>query len=232
MTLFGPTHAIVVLTVFVIAGLCIREGRRNCTWPRVLLAFLCLTVYPLNLLAYGTLEFELPLENILPFHLCDFAALTAGFAILTRKPLLCELTYCWGLAATLQALITPNLPYPPGHPVFWSFFIHHGAVVVVALYLPLAMSWKPRPGVVPRILLWNQVYFFPALLVNHLLGTNFGFLARKPVGNSLLDPLGDWPVYLIWLQILAAILMILLLLPFRKSINIWRSSRNALSQDS
>ncbi len=224
MTPFGLTHALVIVTITLVTGICVQQGRRGGLWPRAFLAFLCLTVYPLNQMTLGTLDFELPLENILPFHLCDFAALTAGFALLTRHSLLCELTYCWGLAGTLQGLITPNLPYPFPHPVFWSFFIHHGVVVIVALYLPLAMGWKPGPGVVPRVLLWNQIYFFSALATNTVLGTNYGFLSRKPDSATLLDHLGEWPVYLLSLQVLAAVLMTLLLLPFRKSINIWRSS--------
>ena len=37
--------------------------------------------------------------------------------------------------------------------------------------------------------------------MNWLLGTNFGFLARKPKTATLLDHLGDWPIYLLWLQL-------------------------------
>jgi len=119
-------------------------------------------------------------------------------------------------------LITPNLILDFPHPFFWSFFIQHGVIVIVALYLPLAMGWKPRNGVVPRVFFWNQVYFITALTANSTLGTNFGFLARKPKTASLLDHLGDWPLYLLWLQLLAILLMTLLFLPFRRSINIWR----------
>lgn len=198
-------------------------------WPRALLALICLSVFPINQLALSLLNFSIPLNNILPFHLCDIAALTAGFALLTRHNLLCELTYCWGLAGTVQGLITPDLRWDFPHPMFWSFFIQHGVIVIVALYLPLAMRWKPQAGVVPRILIWNQVYFFSALSINTVLGTNFGFLAAKPEVSSPLDYLGDWPIYLIFLQFFAAILMTCLLLPFRKSINIWRSSRIRLN---
>jgi hypothetical integral membrane protein (TIGR02206 family) len=177
----------------------------------------------MNQLALAMVEFDPPLENFIPCHLCDIAAVTAGFAILTKKPLLCELTYCWGLAGTMQGLITPNLAFNFPHPLFWTFFIQHGVIVSVALYLPLAMNWKPRDGVVPRIFLWNQVYFVIAGTTNVILGTNFGFLARKPQTASLMDQLGDWPVYLFWLQLLAILLTSLLLLPFKGSINIWRS---------
>lgn len=229
MPLFGFTHGIVILTLIILGGICIAYGRKGCTWPRAVLAFICLVTYPVNQIVLTTLDSTLPLNNIIPGHLCDIAALTAGFGLLTGRPLLCELTYCWGLAGTMQGLITPNLSYDFPQPMFWSFFLQHGVIVIVALYLPLAMGWRPRPGIVPRIILWNQVYFLSALAVNGAVGTNFGFLAAKPEAASPLDVLGDWPVYLIWLQVLSAALMTLLLLPFSKSINIWRMRRTGVS---
>jgi len=224
MPLFGLTHALTLIVLVTSGTICIYAGRRGCLWPRALLAFICLSVFPINQLALSTLDFDIPLNNIIPFQLCDLAALTAGFGLLTRKPLLCELTYCWGLAGTMQGLIFPNLGFNFPEPMFWTFFLQHGVIVIVALYLPLALNWKPRAGVVPRILLWNQIYFLSAMALNGALGTNFGFLAEKPEVSSPLDHLGDWPVYLFWLQIIAVIVMTLLLLPFRRTINIWRSS--------
>jgi len=230
MTLFSATHGLTILILIIIGGLLIHFGRRQKIGPRFCLALICLLVYPINQLAFSTLSQRLPLDNIIPGHLCDIAAFTAGFALLTKRPLLCELTYCWGLAGTLQGLITPNLAYNFPHPVFFSFFIQHGVIVIAALYLPLAMDWKPRPGTVIRIFIWNQIYFILALIANFSLGTNFGFLLEKPSTASLLDQLGDWPIYLFWLQILATALVILLLLPFSKSINIWRLSRIGVSE--
>ena len=225
MPLFGITHGLTVLTICLIAALCIRQGRRGLAWPRAALAFISLSVYPLNQIVLAFMDFSPPLENYIPCHLCDIAAITAGLGLLTRHPLLCELTYCWGLAGTMQGLITPDLAFDFPHPLFWTFFIQHGIIVITALYLPLATGWKPRDGVLLRLIFWNQIYFVVGLSLNSILGTNFGFLSRKPDVGSLLDHLGDWPVYLIWLQFLALTMMFLVLLPFRNSINIWRSRR-------
>lgn len=223
MPLFGTSHGLTVAVIALIALVCIREGRRGLRWPSALLAFICLAVYPMNQIALALVDFEPPLENYIPGHLCDIAAFTAGLGLLTRNPLFCELTYCWGLTGTIQGLITPNLAFDFPHPLFWTFFIQHGVIVIVALYLPLATGWKPRDGIIPRMFLWNQAYFLLAGLANAVLGTNFGFLARKPEVASLLDHFGEWPFYLLWLQVLAIFLMALLVSPFRGRINIWRS---------
>jgi hypothetical integral membrane protein (TIGR02206 family) len=100
--------------------------------------------FPLNQAAWMTLGIPLPLDNILPLHLCDIAAMTAGFALLTRHPALCALTYFWGLAATLQALLTPAIGLGfPSWP-FITFFIQHFAIVAAALYLPVVEGWRPK----------------------------------------------------------------------------------------
>lgn len=226
MELFGLTHLLTVGVIVALCFWCIRATRKGQSWPIASLAFICLAAYPISQAAYLTFPFAVPLDNTLPFHLCDIAAITAGFALLTRKPLLGELTYCWGLAGTLQALITPNLHNTFPHPVYFTFFLHHGAIVITALLLPLALRWRPREGIVLRMLGWNQVYFGLALTVNLLLGTNFGFLMEPPAAGSLMDHFGPWPWYLIPLQILAIVFIIFLNLPFCRSINIWRGGRN------
>src|SRR5579884_458888 len=45
----------------------------------------------------------------LPLALCNCAALVAAAACFWRVPLLVELTWFWGLAGTLQAVVTPDL---------------------------------------------------------------------------------------------------------------------------
>ena len=49
-----------------------------------------------------------------------------------------------------------------------------------------------------------------------LLGTNYGFTVATPAGGSVLDFLGPWPWYLLWMQVPALALMYLLTLPFRR----------------
>lgn len=193
-----------------------RSGPQGKTLSTGILAFLNLAAYPMVQLAWQ--GYANPgIENLYPLQLCDFAAMIAGFALLTRKKLLCELTYYWGLAATLQGLITPaiQITYPAGP--FLVFFIQHFAIVAAALYLPLADGWRPdRPlwRSPLRALLWANAYILFALAVNNLLNANFGFASRKPVNPSLLDHLGPWPWYLVALQGIALLFFLILSLPF------------------
>jgi len=211
------------LGALVIGGLCVlallwagKRGGNSRLTACGLLAFFNLSAYPLNQAAWMSLGIELPLDNILPLHLCDIAAMTAGFALLTKKPVLCALTYFWGLAATLQALLTPAIGLGfPSWP-FITFFIQHFAIVAAALYLPVVDGWRPKQPLWNdplRVYGWSVAYLAFALGINTLLDTNFGFASRPPANPSLIDHLGPWPWYLFSLQAIAVTLFLLLALP-------------------
>jgi hypothetical integral membrane protein (TIGR02206 family) len=208
------TGALVAAT-FILVG---RRGGNGRKLATALLAFLNLSVYPLSLLAWWSLDGKKSIDNFLPFHLCDIAAITAGIALLAKRPLACALTYFWGLAATLQGLLTPALTigFPSGP--FLMFFLHHFAVVTAALYIPLVDGWRPKRPLwkcLLEIYGWSVVYLAFAMTANMLLGSNFAFASRPPDNPSLIDQLGPWPWYLLSMQGIAVIFFVLLALPFR-----------------
>ena len=207
---------VVALAAFLTAGL---RGGRGLRLSTQLLAFLNLSVFPLSFAAWWALPMDRSIENLLPFQLCDIAALTAGFALLTRRPLLCMLTYFWGLAATLQGLLTPALTLGFPNPVYVMFFAHHFVVVIAALYIPIVQGWRPKGpwwrGPI-EVYGYSVIYLIFAMTANKLLHANFAFASHKPTNPSLLDKLGPWPWYLFSLQALALFLFFLLALPFSR----------------
>ncbi|KAB2638719.1 MAG: TIGR02206 family membrane protein [Verrucomicrobia bacterium] len=218
---FSAQHWIALaIGTLVLLGLLV-AGRRGGR-PRVistgLLAFANLTVYPLSVAAWRSLGGPLSPDKYMPLHLCDLAAIIAGFAILTRRPLLCSLTYFWGLAATSQALLTPALTvaFPSGP--FVMFFVQHFAVVGAALYLVLVDGWRPKQPLwrgPAEAFGWGVGYLCMVLCVNRALDTNFGFATHPPDNPSLLDHLGAWPWYVVSSLAIALTLFFVLALPFR-----------------
>ncbi len=194
-----------------------RSGERGKSLSAAVLAFANLSSYPFNLAAWLSLGKPLPLDNILPLHLCDITAIVAGFALVTGSRTLRTLTYFWGLAATFQALLTPALS--EGFPAwpFFTFFIQHFAIVAAALYFPIVDGWRPKQPLWRsplEVYGWSVAYLTLALAVNSALKTNFGFASRPPDNPSLIDHLGPWPVYLFSLQAIALIVFLLLALPY------------------
>ncbi len=219
---FTAQHAISVAIGFaVVAGFLLagKKGGGSRKRATAVLALVNLSAFPLSFAAWYMIDAPKSLENFLPLHLCDVATLTAGFALWTRRPLLCALTYFWGLAATMQALLTPAITVGFPHMAFVMFFVQHFAIVATALYLPLVEGWRPRQPLwlAPlEIYGWSVAYLVFAMTINKLLGTNFGFASRPPDNPSLIDHLGPWPWYLGWMLGIALILYYLLALPFMR----------------
>ena len=219
-TPFTAEHYVPLLIGVLFTVVIIVLGRRNARWKLIttgILAVLNLGAYAYSQASWMSLGEPIDLDNSLPLHLCDLAAIIAGFALLTRNSLLCTLTYCWGLAATAQALITPALGVGfPSWPHV-SFFAQHFAIVAAAFYLPLVDGWRhkcPRWRTPLTALLMGIAYQAVSLIFNKILNTNFGFTMHKPLNPSLMDHLGPWPWYLMAMWPLAFILFYLLCLPF------------------
>lgn len=220
-TPFSAQHGWAVLIGSLTIWLCLHLGRRGGQTERrtrAVLAFLNLSVFAFGSWAWSMVQRESDIDNSVPLHLCDLAAMTAGFALITRNRTLAMLTYFWGLAGTVQGIATPATDVGFPHPAFFTFFIHHFAVVAAALYLSVVLGWRtgsPWWKTPLAAFAWLNLYVVVAIIANHLLGTNFGFLSGKPENPSMLDHLGPHPFYIFWLEGIALILFLLLALPVR-----------------
>jgi hypothetical integral membrane protein (TIGR02206 family) len=150
----------------------------------------------------------------LPLALCNMAVIVAAAACLTRLPLLVELTYFWGLAGTLQAVVTPDLHVAFPHLVFFEYVVGHTGIVVAALYLAVGLRLTPRPGAVVRVLTVTAGYTAFVGLVDWLSGANYMFLRHPPSSWTLLRLLGPWPWYIASAAGVALILLVVLDVPF------------------
>ncbi len=217
--LFGPAHlAVIALTLglpalfWATARQPGREGYRRVV--RYGLAGLLLANwvgYEANRAGVG----QFTAAHALPMQLCDWAMFAVIGALVTLRRGVYEVAYFWGLAGTLQAILTPNLQ--EGFPSVWffSFFVAHSGIVVGVLHLTAVERLRPRPWSIVRTMLWSEVYFAAASTVNHLTGANYGFLSHRPAGKSLLDYLSDnQSLYLIELNLLALGFYLALYAPF------------------
>lgn len=218
--LFSATHlftlAVIGLLLFAATSAHHKASGKSKRGIESSLAICCLLSHPLHIAFLFFSSSAITLTSWLPFHLCDLAAIICGLALLTRSQKLGEVAYFWGLAATLQGLITPNLSVTFPHPYFISFFWTHGFIVISALFLPLAIGLRPRKNSYLRVFFLTQLYALFAVCSNALLGTNYGFLASKPDSASVLDFFPEWPCYILILEILCISLLFLLQLPFSK----------------
>jgi len=216
--LFSPEHlAVIALTVAACLGLglAVRRdpGARWVTWAmRGLAAALVLNEVAFHVV--HQLEQGLSTRGDLPLHLTDAATIAAVVALWTRSAIAFELTYFWGMTATVQALITPDLRRGfPDHR-FWWFAVAHAGVVLAAVLLAWGLRRTPRPGAVPRVVAWSLAVTALAAAGTLAFDGNYMFLREPPRGGSLLDLMGPWPWYIASAAALALVLFWLLDRPF------------------
>lgn len=214
---FGRTHfgAVVVIALTGAALIALRRsGRKSAARAGETLLAVALLAFPFGKLVFQIAAGTFDKQSALPFHYCDVASICGAVALLTRHQIPCEITYFFGLAGTLQGLITPALQLDFPTTRYWLFFGQHGAVVIAALHVALGFQQPPKTGAVKRAMLATLAYASAAGLLNLLLGTNYGFLCAKPPTASLMDSLGAWPWYLASLLIVAWVFYFVLDLPF------------------
>ena len=213
---FSPSHqAVLALSVLAIVLLAVLRRWQPGTAvvaERVLGTLLLLT-WPASGLGH-VLGGDFSRDNALPCHFCDVAAVSGGIALWTRNRLACEILYFFGLAGTLQGLITPNLKADFPDARFFAFFMTHAGVVIAAIHVVTFMRCPPRAGAVGRMFAVTMLYAVAAGLINKLLGANYGFLCHKPDAASLMDHLGAWPWYIASMVGLCVVFYTVLNLPF------------------
>jgi hypothetical integral membrane protein (TIGR02206 family) len=160
---------------------------------------------------------EVQLLEFLPLHLCDAAIFVGIVALLTRRPLACELLYFWALAGSTLAMLTPEVWYAFPDWRFVVFFLMHGLTVIAAAVLTFGFGCRPRPGAPWRAFALTAAYAGIVSVANLALDANFLYLRAKPVTPTLLDHFGPWPWYIPVAGAIGLVLFHVLALPFRRT---------------
>jgi hypothetical integral membrane protein (TIGR02206 family) len=224
MALFSSTHIIALLLVVlscIALMLCIPR-LNSCAreWLRHALAWFSL----LNFAAWYVWEYWVGWTSwaySLPLQLCTLSLILGPIMLWTRSYRLFEICYFWAFAGATQALLTPDIgifTFP--HFVAMQFFCSHACNLWCVIYMQTADGYRPYWGSLGRTIAWTLLLMVVSMIVNSLTGGNYMYVGAKPVGPSLLDFLGPWPWYIVWLIVLGIAMMSLVYLPY--AIGDWR----------
>ena len=169
--------------------------------------FLVYQIYRITM-GYWSINYDLPLE------LCNWAIAVTAIALWTKNNRWAEVAFFWVMAGSIHGIITPDIHEPFPHLTYITFVIGHSGLVLAVFYAVFGLGLKPKVGVVKRVMLYSQLYLAVAFSVNALLGSNYGYLMRKPEGGSFLDLLHEWPYYVLELQIIGLVSYTLIYFPF------------------
>ncbi len=222
----GAYWSVVVVAAAGCVALCAVARRRPGPW-RVVAARVIGTVLAIDAVAFVVrpiVDGTWSASSSLPLALCDVGLLVAAVACWWPIPLLVELTYFWGLAGTLQAVLTPDLSVTFPHLEFFEYLTGHLGIVLAALFLVIGMRLAPRPGAVPRVFAITAAYTAFVGLVDAAIGADYMFLRSPPSEWTLLRVLGPWPWYIFSAAGVALVLLLVLDAPF------WPGRRRVLAE--
>ena len=216
---YGLPHlAVIFLTIvlsFALAAVVWRtkSGRVEKVIIAILSAVLVLNyvVYLIFIRSRGTTTWQ----QMLPMQLCDWGMVVVIVAMWTGNQRWFEVAYFWGIGGTLQAVLTPNLPFGFPDWRFISFFTSHCGIIIGVVFLMLTRRYRPYPMSIVRAFLWSEFYFVVTFITDKLTGFNYGFLLHKPEAFSILSFLSDsQPLYLLQMHGLALSFFLALYVPF------------------
>jgi len=216
---FGPDHLVVLALTLAVALALTALARRHredrvggaLRWTLGLLMLGGVTGYVVAEARAGEVE----LLEFLPLHLCDAAIFVGVFALVTMRPLACELLYFWAFAGSTLAMLTPEVWYAFPDWRFVVFFLMHGLTVCAAAVLTFGFGCRPRPGAPWRAFGLTLAYAALVAGLNRVFDANFLYLRAKPVTPTLLDRFGPWPWYLVVSAAIGLLLFHVLAIPFR-----------------
>src|SRR6266851_2552507 len=210
----GAVALIVVVTAALVAAARLWPGPWTLVAARALAVFLVGAEVGWWIYLVASHANRAELAYALPFQLCDAAIFVSAFALWCRRQLLVEVTYFWGLAGTIQAVITPDLPqHFPSFP-FIQYYVAHGGVVAAALFLVVGLGQWPRRRAVTWVAALTIVYAAFVGLLDAITGADYLYLRAKPASATLLDLLGPWPWYIGWAALIGIALFVILGSPF------------------
>ena len=148
--------------------------------------------------AWGFMPWAWNLHESLPLHFSDALRFLLPIALITQARWAIVLSYFWGLTLNLQSVLTPDLNYFVWIPLeYTQYWVAHASGLVVPIVLVWGLgcrpTWRGYGMAYAATLAWAALAF----LINLLAGTNYAYLNRAPARPSLLDMMGNWPVYLL-----------------------------------
>ena len=221
MTAFHAFNSQHLVTLGVLIAFCILishavrdENSPIRRWLGRLMGF-ALISYAVCLYTQQALNRSLSWEYSLPLELCNLVLFACLISLFWPNRWTAEIAYFWGLGGVLQAILTPEVTRGFPSWEFILFFWGHGATLLAIVFLIATGGFRPRKGNIIRMIIALNIYGLAVGTIDAIMGWNYGYLCRKPVTPSLLDFLGPWPWYLLFIEFIALLSFLLLDLPWR-----------------
>jgi len=148
--------------------------------------------------------------------MCSLSTMCISLFFITRKSLLYEIAYFWGLGGGIMALLMPDTPRTFPDLQYLAFFFGHGGLFLGITIATFGMGYRPTHLSLYRVLGLSLIILPIMYLLNNLLGppANYWYLGARPEGTSILDFFPDPPLHIPLVMALGVIMFFLLYLPY------------------
>jgi hypothetical integral membrane protein (TIGR02206 family) len=214
---FGTLH-LAALGFFVLLNLFLLRFRHASDGAKTAIRWLLALILVGNEIAWHYWNYlygKWTLQTMLPLHLCSLLVWTGAFMLMTKNYRVYEFMYFMGIGGAIQALATPGLGiYNFPHFVFFQYFLSHGLIITSAIFMTAVEGFRPTLKSIPRVFIWMNLYVLAIYFVNSAIGSNYLMINHKPDTPSLLDLLPEWPLYILYMELIGVTTVLLLYFPF------------------
>ena len=153
-------------------------------------------------------------QDGLPLHLCDFSTIAIILYFLTQKRDFFVFAFFFGIAGGGMSILTPDTVYGFPYIGYIQSQIGHTMILMGVTYAMVIDNQRPYLNDIPKVFMYATILLLFTYLMNYLLGTNYWFLAEKPVGNNITTLMRPEPFHIIDLYIVALLVCYSMYLPF------------------
>ena len=215
--LFGTAH-FTALGAFVLLNLFLLHFKNASDGTKAAIRWMLALILLINEVAWHYWNYiygKWTIQTMLPLHLCSLLVWTGALMLITKNYRIYEFMYFMGIAGAIQALATPGIEiYGFPHFVFFQYFISHGLIITSAIYMTFVEGFRPTWKSLLRVAIWMNIYVVIVYFINTAIGSNYLMINYKPNTPSILDLLPEWPIYILYMELIGVISILLLYLPF------------------
>jgi hypothetical integral membrane protein (TIGR02206 family) len=229
--LFGPHHLIGMAIILLINLVLVFGWKNPSPRAKTFFRYALATILVVNETLWHGWNWYVGVWSVrytLPLHICSILVWVVAATLYTGNYRLYDFVYFLGIGAGIQAILTPDSGiYGFPHYRFFQPLVSHGAIVTGAIYLTMIEKLRPTWKSFARVAIGANIYMAIIFIVNLFLGSNYLFIAHKPETPTLIDALPDWPLYIVFLELIGFAVFLILYAPF--AIKDWRqriASRN------
>ncbi len=159
------------------------------------------------------------IQTDLPLHLCHFAYWFSVICLICQlynyknKQFYFNCAYFLGFSGAFQGILTVDLTGIYTFGDMLALHLQHSFIIMNILWLIFAYRFTFNPNGILQAFIFTNIIILFVGAVNWIIGSNYMFLCSPPaVDNPLL--IGEWPYYLIVLEVVFFLYGYILCIPF------------------